>query len=310
MSLTNYQSGHLDVSEHTSVFWEAHGNPNGKPVLLIHGGSGHTFDLEKIDAFDPNEYFIVTWHQRGEGNSALDDPENAPLFSNVHDAEKLREHLEIDQWHIFSWSFGAIYMTAYGCLHPERCLSFTSHAPFLGDVEDWDVMFDDDPARAQAFLDHYQASGISEAKREAFKRAVQLPKEAQISDLYKKAVIFGYDGTEQDFRQSKTDDEWDIELKRVRMREKLYDETMNQLGSRWLFQLSHENTEFKSIPTTLLFGDNDQWVAPNPNTWFVYPYATQQMIEGVGHDVHDPGVQSVLRFVVEGHRQIGFDKAM
>ncbi len=294
MSLLNFKEGYLPVEGHQSIYWCSYGNPNGVPLLLIHGGSGHTFDLESLTAFSQDDHHIITFHQRGFGCSKAFDFENAPntVFSHVHDIEKLRCHLNIDQWQIFSWSFGAIFMTAYGCLNPDKCLGFSAYAPFLGEEEDWDVFLDSSPETARAYLEYYNSNNIRGAKKEAFQRMFAQEESLFLKGEFEKAKIFGYKGTETSFYESKSDLEWREELSKTYLAEQLYNEVMNKLPKRWLFNLSHDNPEFQSIPTTFYFGSDDQWVAPNTNIWFVYPISQQIMINGGGHDVHDQNIQT------------------
>jgi hypothetical protein len=70
---------------------------------------------------------------------------------------------------------------------------------------------------------------------------------------------------------------------------------MNGLPERWLFNLSLKNSAFHSIPTSLYFGSEDQWVNPNTNIWYVYPYSHQEIIDGGDHDVHHPNVQNGIK---------------
>ena len=35
-----HRTGHLDVGDGQSLFWQQCGNPDGKPVVFLHGGPG------------------------------------------------------------------------------------------------------------------------------------------------------------------------------------------------------------------------------------------------------------------------------
>ncbi|PRX44137.1 prolyl aminopeptidase [Prauserella shujinwangii] len=121
-----HAQGMLDVGEGNEVFWEVSGNPDGKPVVVLHGGPGTGGSPLTRRHFDPEAYRIVLFDQRGAGRSTphVSDPA-ADLSVNttwhlVADMELLREHLGIDRWQLFGGSWGATLALAYAQRHPER----------------------------------------------------------------------------------------------------------------------------------------------------------------------------------------------
>ena len=98
-----YDSGLLDVGDGQQVYWETSGNPDGKPVVFLHGGPGGGTNPNQRRLFDPEKYRIVLFDQRGCGQSLphASDPD-ADLSANttwhlVADIERLREHLGVEQ---------------------------------------------------------------------------------------------------------------------------------------------------------------------------------------------------------------------
>lgn len=121
-----HQHGMLDVGDGQEVYWEISGNPDGKPVVLLHGGPGGGSYPKQRRFFDPARYRIVLFDQRGCGNSTphVSDPD-ADLSTNttwhlVADIERLREHLGIDRWQVCGGSWGSTLALAYAQTHPER----------------------------------------------------------------------------------------------------------------------------------------------------------------------------------------------
>ncbi|MEY9851981.1 proline iminopeptidase [Leifsonia sp. EB41] len=121
-----YDSGMLDVGDDQQVYWETSGNPDGKPVVFLHGGPGGGSTPSHRRLFDPERYRIVLLDQRNCGRSLphASDPD-ADLSANttwnlVSDLEKLREHLEIERWQVFGGSWGSALALAYAETHPER----------------------------------------------------------------------------------------------------------------------------------------------------------------------------------------------
>ncbi|MFD8497630.1 prolyl aminopeptidase [Amycolatopsis sp. NPDC059657] len=124
--LETYRHGMLDVGDGNEIYWEESGNPDGKPVVFLHGGPGGGASPRHRRLFDPDRYRIVIFDQRGCGRSVphCGDPA-ADLASNttwhlVADMERLREHLGVDRWMVFGGSWGSTLGLAYAQTHPHR----------------------------------------------------------------------------------------------------------------------------------------------------------------------------------------------
>ena len=63
--ITPYQTGMLDVGDGHSLYWELSGNPNGKPVVFLHGGPGGGSSPDHRRQFNPDKYKILVFDQRG-----------------------------------------------------------------------------------------------------------------------------------------------------------------------------------------------------------------------------------------------------
>jgi proline iminopeptidase len=116
----------LDTGDGNLVYWEACGNPDGKPALVVHGGPGSGCSTGPRKSFDPKRYRIVLFDQRGCGRStphASDPDADMKLNTTEHliaDMEQLREHLGINQWLLFGGSWGSTLSLAYAERYPER----------------------------------------------------------------------------------------------------------------------------------------------------------------------------------------------
>lgn len=128
-----YNQGYLKVSAIHSIWYGEYGNPNGVPVLFIHGGPGGGTDDTDAKYFDPSYYRIILFDQRGTMKSKpfAEIKDNTPQDA-VNDIEKLRQHLKIDKWILFGGSYGSFLSIFYGEHHPERCLGFVLRGIFLG----------------------------------------------------------------------------------------------------------------------------------------------------------------------------------
>ena len=61
------RAGMLDVGDGHSLYWELCGNPDGKPVVFLHGGPGGGSSPDHRRQFDPDKYKILVFDQRGCG---------------------------------------------------------------------------------------------------------------------------------------------------------------------------------------------------------------------------------------------------
>ncbi|MDS1115660.1 prolyl aminopeptidase [Gordonia westfalica] len=131
-----YESGHLDVGDGQQIYWETTGNPDGKPVVFVHGGPGGGTSPAQRRFFDPARYRIVLFDQRGCGQSRPHIADGADLSVNttphlIADMEKLRTHLGIDRWQIFGGSWGSTLGLAYAQAHPDRVTELVLRGIFL-----------------------------------------------------------------------------------------------------------------------------------------------------------------------------------
>jgi proline iminopeptidase len=127
-----HRRGHLRVSPLHEIYWEESGNPEGKPVVFVHGGPGGGTSPLQRRFFDPTRYRIVLFDQRGCGRSRP----HAELRENttwhlVDDMETLRDFLEIERWQIFGGSWGSTLALAYAQSHPERVRELVLRGIFL-----------------------------------------------------------------------------------------------------------------------------------------------------------------------------------
>jgi proline iminopeptidase len=123
-----YDSGMLDVDDGNRVYWETCGNPSGKPAVVLHGGPGSGSTPWWRRLFDPDEYRVVLFDQRGCGLSTPNAGiATADLTANttphlLEDIELLRRHLGVDRWLVLGGSWGSTLSLAYAQEHPE-CVS-------------------------------------------------------------------------------------------------------------------------------------------------------------------------------------------
>ena len=127
-----FRTGRLAVSKVHEIYFEESGNPNGKPVVFLHGGPGGGTEPKHRRYFDPSAYRIVLFDQRGCGRStpfaSVDDNTTWHLVSDI---EALRTHLGIDKWMVFGGSWGSTLALAYAETHPTHVTELVLRGIFL-----------------------------------------------------------------------------------------------------------------------------------------------------------------------------------
>lgn len=130
--ISPHASGHLETDGVHRIYWETSGNPDGVPVVFVHGGPGSGTSPRQRQFFDPARYRIVLFDQRGAGRSTphgeLSDNTTPHLIT---DMEALREKLGIERWLVFGGSWGSTLALAYSQAHPERVSGLVLRGIFL-----------------------------------------------------------------------------------------------------------------------------------------------------------------------------------
>ncbi|MDN2711315.1 prolyl aminopeptidase [Janthinobacterium sp. SUN118] len=130
--LSPNRHGMLAVDALHTIYWEECGNPDGIPVLFLHGGPGAGLSPQHRRFFDPQRYRVILFDQRGAGKSTpLGEWRNNTTPLLIADIEALRAQFGIAQWLVFGGSWGSTLALAYGQAHPEACLGFVLRGIFL-----------------------------------------------------------------------------------------------------------------------------------------------------------------------------------
>lgn len=137
-----YEEGYLQVSPLHQIYYAQFGNPQGVPVLCVHGGPCAGCMNTWTAFFDLSFYRVIMFDQRGAIRSRplAEMKDNTPQFS-VEDMETLRKHLQIDKWILFGGSWGSTLSILYGETHPSRVIGFVLRGIFLGRQTDYEHLF-------------------------------------------------------------------------------------------------------------------------------------------------------------------------
>lgn len=127
-----HRQGILPVAPPHQLYWEESGNPQGVPVVFLHGGPGGGASPAHRRFFDPAHYRIVIFDQRGAGRSLpLACIDNNTPDALVEDIETLRQYLGIENWLVFGGSWGSTLALHYAQKHPQRVTGLILRGIFL-----------------------------------------------------------------------------------------------------------------------------------------------------------------------------------
>lgn len=130
----------MDVGDGHKIYVEQSGNPDGKPVVVLHGGPGGGCSPAMRRYFDPKLYRVVLFDQRGCGRSKPHASVDAnTTWHLVADIEHIRTAFGIDDWTVFGGSWGATLALIYAQAHPDRVRQLVLRGVFMmtRDELDW-----------------------------------------------------------------------------------------------------------------------------------------------------------------------------
>lgn len=132
----------LDVGDGHTLYIEESGNPNGRPVVVLHGGPGGGCSPFMRRFFDPDHYRAILFDQRGCGRSRPTAAVHANTTQHlIADIETIRAHLGIQDWLLFGGSWGATLALAYAQAHPAHVTGLILRGVFLGMQEELDWFY-------------------------------------------------------------------------------------------------------------------------------------------------------------------------
>lgn len=302
-----FTNTHIAVSSLHSIYVEQCGNPDGVPVIFLHGGPGSGCNPGQRRFFDPKHYHIILFDQRGCGRSQpqgeTTDNTTADL---VADIEAIRQHLNIQRWHVFGGSWGSTLALAYANSHAEQVISLTLRGIFLsrqheidwflGQValffpEAWQTLLAPVPANHRENVLGYYATQVFDADT-----AISIPAairwnafESSIMSLIPKADSAEINGN--------------VELARARVQIHYIQHLCFVDGAQMLQAAAHQ---LRSIPTTIVQGRYDM-VCPPQTAWELsqaLPQANLIMVPDAGHSAMEPGTCQALLHATEQYKQL------
>ena len=150
-----YQRHRLRVSDLHELYVDEAGNPDGLPILFVHGGPGAACDFSSRRFYNPAVYRIITFDQRGCGRStphgSLEHNSTADL---IQDMEKIRQYLSVEKFMLFGGSWGSTLSLLYAQAYPDHVMAMILRGIFLCRQQDLDWLYKDGTNRI--FPDYWE----------------------------------------------------------------------------------------------------------------------------------------------------------
>jgi proline iminopeptidase len=295
-----FESGLLKVSALHTLYYEQSGNPNGKPVVFLHGGPGGGTSPKCRRFFDPVIYRIVLFDQRGCGKSTP----HAELTDNttwdlVADIERLRGHLAIDRWQVFGGSWGSTLALAYAQTHPDKVTELVLRGIFM--LRRWELEWFYQKGCDALYPDAWETylNAIPEAERgdliSAYHRRLTSvdPKTrtdaARAWSVWEGATSFLWQ--DPSHIESSAEDEFALAFARIEC---------HYFVNGGFFehddQLLRNVDRIRKIPTVIVQGRYDV-VCPLRSAWDLHrawPEADLHIVQDAGHSAFEPGITREL----------------
>ncbi|MDI7775206.1 prolyl aminopeptidase [Asticcacaulis sp. EMRT-3] len=165
-----YDAGHMPTGGKHRIYYEQCGNPEGLPVVVLHGGPGGGVSPNLRCYFNPDGYRIILFDQRGCGKSTPHASQDISLDDNttwhlVADIEALRQRLGIEKWVVFGGSWGSTLSLAYALKHPDRVQGLILRGIFLVRQQELDWFYQQGASQLYPDLWEGFLAPIPEAER-------------------------------------------------------------------------------------------------------------------------------------------------
>ncbi len=288
----------VDVGDGHRIYMEQCGNPDGLPVVVLHGGPGGGCSPAMRRYFDPRVFRVILFDQRGCGRSRP----HASVADNttwhlVDDIERLRTLLDIDDWTVFGGSWGATLALVYAQAHPDRVNRLVLRGVFLA---------------TQAELDWFYGGGAGKFWPEQWAKFTALLSEDELTNsirAYNKRLFSGDRATEILYARAWSS--WENALASIHSHgstgespgeyARAFARLENHYFSHGAFlekdgQILDQMERIAHIPGHIVQGRYDM-ICPPQAAWSLaerWPNAELKMVRQAGHALSEPGISAEL----------------
>jgi len=294
-----YKEQQLKVSALHSLYIEESGNPQGIPVVFIHGGPGGGTGMPHRSFFDPEKYRIILFDQRGCGRSTphseLQENDTQNLIA---DLEKIRIHLNVEQWLLFGGSWGSTLSLLYAQAHPSKVLGLILRGIFL--CREQDIQWFYQKGASAIFPDYWKEyeepiphNERSDMLRAYYKRLTSKNEIARMSAAKAWSIWEGRCSTldpNNDIVDHFSDPHFALAMARI---ESHYFINKAFIGDNQIIDDCHK---LKDLPITIVHGRYDI-VCPIEQAFTLYqalPNSELHIVRDAGHSAFEKGITDNL----------------
>ncbi|MCI5106965.1 MAG: prolyl aminopeptidase [Pseudomonadales bacterium] len=310
-----YKRHQLQVSGQHELYVDEAGNPQGLPVLFVHGGPGAACDASSRRFYDPTLYRIVTFDQRGCGRSTPHcELENNTSADLIEDIEAIRKHLDVDKWVLFGGSWGSTLSLLYAQAYPERVDAMILRGIFLCRQCDLDWLYSDGANRI--FPDYWA---------EFVRPIPELERDDLISAYYQR--LTGDDELAR-MAAAKSWSAWEGNCSRLRPSAEIMAKftkphnalALSRIETHYFLnkgfieenQILNNMDRIKDIPGRIIHGRYDV-ICPLDNATALanaWPAAELHIVRDAGHSASETGnIDALIRATEDIARELGADGA-
>lgn len=281
------------------IYVEECGNPEGIPVIFLHGGPGSGCRPQHRRYFDPKKYRIILFDQRGCGRSTpTGELENNSTDYLVADMEHIRQSLDIRQWLLFGGSWGATLALCYAREHPDQVLSMILRGTFLGRPRDVDWVYAEGGA-SRLFPEHWQqlVAALPESQKQRPLQAYfdKLTDEDEAVQLAAAQTLNAWEGTivmlrDHEFQPDLTQMPGPLAHSRIQLHYALNHCFIDERP------ILSSVAQMQDIPTIVIHGRYDL-VCPLQQSWELkqaWPQVDLRIVPLAGHAAGEPGLIDAL----------------
>ncbi len=298
--ITPYHTSKIKVSEIHTLYFEECGNPNGRPVIFLHGGPGGGIQPSYRQYFNPEKWRIILLDQRGCGQSTpFAELQENTIWDLVADIETLRKHLQIEKWAVFGGSWGSTLALAYGITHPTSCTAFFLRGIFLLRKKEIDWFYQEGCSKIYPDAWEEYLKPIPPSERDDLVKAYHqrlISTNAQVRRTAAKAWATWEGSTSKLIPDAQviahySDDDFSEAFARI----ECHYFTNHGFLSEDNFLLNHVH-KIRHLPAIIVHGRYDV-VCPVENAWDLHrawPEAELKIIANSGHSLSEVGIVDAL----------------
>jgi len=305
-----YRTDFLKVDDEHVLYFEESGNPQGQPVIFLHGGPGSGTEASHRRFFDPIAYRIILMDQRGCGKSTPHSSlVNNTTWHLVEDIEKLKKHLNVTKWVVFGGSWGSTLALAYAQTFPQSVKALVLRGIFLCRKKElvWFYQFGAHhlfPEEWNKYFTHIPDSERTDMISAYYRRLTSFDplirkQAAKIWAGWEAATVkLRFDPS---FFSSFTEDKKADAIARIECHYFMHGAFFT--SDNWLIE---NVSKIRHLPSVIIHGRYDV-VCPVENAWELsqaWPEAHLEIIPDAGHAASEPGITDALIRATDRFRSI------